>query len=189
MALITCALEEILNPPGCIGRAGISELYWYDVGTVDWAAMAADPLKFDATNQLVLGYEMIGDAIMNKITFEPKSAYYEFVYTQDTGVYTLFITLSFRGKDAARRNKLAAAIACCNIGLHIIGNSGEQRIVGQDWNGESFSNILIQLAIARHLDGGGQLGTSVARDELDFGGESFYPPLFGNVPKSSLPLT
>jgi len=188
MALISCALEEILNPLSCNGRGGIAQIAWFDIGAVDWAAMAAAVNQFDVANQTILGYTMIGGATMNKVTFERKSAYYEFVYTDDSGVYSLLTTFNFRGKQADRRNKLTSALQCCNVGLHIYGNSGEQRVVGIDWNGEEFLNLLEQQRILRHLDGGGQLGTSVARDELDLGGESFYAPLFANVPIANLPL-
>ncbi len=188
MALITCALDEILNPAICNGRGGIARIAWFDVGSVDWDAMAVDPLKFDPLNQTILGYTMTAGATMKQITFERKSAYYEFTYTDETGVYTDFLTFNFRGKDAARRNKLMSAIQCCNIGIHIYGNGGEQRVFGIDWNGEDFLGLLEQGRLLRHLDAGGQLGTSVARDEIDLGGESLFAPLFANVPFASLPL-
>lgn len=188
MAEITCALDQITNPSVCNDRGGIRALYWFEVEDVDWAAMAADPLQFDTTNQEILGYTMVGGATMNKVTFERKEAFYEFTYTRDTDVYELLLTLLFKAKDIARRNSLQKAIACCNIGVHIYGNSGEQRVIAQDWNGNQFDNILEQLSVTRHLDASGQLGQSKARDELDLGGQSFYAPLFANVDEAALPL-
>lgn len=188
MAAITCALDEILNPAVCNDRGGIREAYWFNVDDVDWDDMAGDALKFDTTNQRILGYTMIGGATMNKLSFERKEAFYDFTYTADTDVYTLLITMLFKAKDEARRNSLQSAIACCNVGIHIYSNDGTQRVVGIDWNGDTFDGILEQLRVSRHLDSSGQLGSSRARDEMDLGGESFFAPLFAQVPVASLPL-
>jgi len=125
---------------------------------------------------------------MNKLTFERKEAFYDFTYTADADVYELLITMFFKAKDSARRNSLQSAITCCNIGMHIYTNDGTQRVVGQDWNGESMDDMLEELRITRHLDSSGQLGTSRARDEVDLGGESFFSPLFADVAESELPL-
>lgn len=189
MAEITCQLDAITNPAVCNDRGGIRALYWFEADKVDWATMAADPLQFDTTNQQILGYTMLGGAVMTKLTFERKEAFYDFTYTRDADVYELLITLMFKSKDIDRRNSLQSAIACCNVGLHIYDNSGVQRVVGQDWNGDSFNDILEELAIARHLDSSGQLGTSRARDEMDLGGQSFFAPLFADVLEADLPLT
>jgi hypothetical protein len=188
MAQITCALDQITNPAACNDRGGISRVVWFDVGTVDWDAMAADPTKFDPMTQRILGYTMIGGATMNAITFERKLAFYDFNYTRDDDFYTLLVTLGFKGKQYQLRNSLQSALACCNIGLHIYGNAGEQRVVGIDWDGEAFLNIAEQLAVTRHNDRGGQLGTSRAGDEIDLGGESVFAPLFADVAYSDLPL-
>lgn len=188
MAEITCALTSIQNPTVCNDRGGIRVAYWFDADQVDWATMAGDPLQFNTTNQQVLDYTMLGGGVFHKLTFEPKEAFYDFTYTRETGIYTLLITMLFKAKDIARRNALQSAIACCNIGMHIYGYSGDQRVVGQDWNGVVMSNIPVQLAITRHLDTSGQLGSSNARDELDLGGESFFAPLFANVHEANLPL-
>lgn len=188
MAEITCQLDEILNPATCNDRGGIRALYWFEADKVDWDAMAADPLQFDPATQTVLGYTMIGGATMNKLTFERKEAFYDFTFTRDADIYELLITLMFKAKDVARRNSLQSAIACCDVGLHIYTNDGTQRVVGIDWNGEMFDSIPEKLAVTRHLDSSGQLGSSRARDELDLGGESFFAPLFADVEESALPL-
>ena len=188
MAEITCSLEEILNPTICNDRGGIRAAYWFERDKVDWDAMLADPAQFDPVNHLILGYTMIGGAVMNKLTFERKQAFYDFTYTSDTDVYTLLITMFFKAKDSARRLKLQQAIACCDIGIHIYSNDGTQRVVGIDYNGDVIEQQLEALRVTRHLDSGGQLGTSKARDEMDLGGEAFFAPLFATVPEANLPL-
>lgn len=189
MAQITCALDAISNPSSCNDRGGIRAIYWTEYDNIDWDAMAGEIADFDPTNQEILDYVMVGGAVFNQIEFERKNAFYDFTFTRDQDFYELLITLMFKGKDRDRRNSLQSAIACCNIVLHIYGNAGEQRVVGVDWNGDSFSNIVEQLAVTRHLDSGGQLGTSRGRDELDLGGQSFFAPLWASVAESALPLT
>ena len=44
------------------------------------------------------------------------------------------------------------------------------------------------MAVTRHLDSGGQLGTSKGRDELDLGGQSFFAPLMATVDETTIPL-
>lgn len=188
MAEITCELDQILNPTTCNDRGGIRAAYWFKTTDVDWSAMAADPLQFDPATETILDYTMIGGAIMHKLTFERKEAFYEFTYTRDTDVYTILITMFFKAKDAARRYALQRAIACCNLGIHIYTNDGTQRVVAQDWNGDAFDDLLTGLYVTRHLDASGQLGTSKARDELDLGGEAFFAPLFADVLEADLPL-
>lgn len=189
MAAITCALDTITNPASCNDRGGIRAIYWTEYDNIDWDTMAVTALQFDTANQEILDYAMVGGAVFNKVEFERKNAFYDFTYTRDQDFYELLITLMFKGKDRDRRNSLQSAIACCNIVVHIFGNAGEQRVVGVDWNGESFSTIVEQLAVTRHLDSGGQLGTSRGRDELDLGGQSFFAPLWASVAEADIPLT
>lgn len=189
MAEITCGLEGIQNPAVCNDRGGIRAAYWFERDKVDWDAMLIDPLQFDTTNHIILGYTMIGGAVMNKLTFERKNAFYDFTYTSDADTYEILITMFFKAKEAARRLKLQKAIACCDIGFHLYGNDGTQRVVGPDYNGLAIDQMLEPLRVTRHLDSGGQLGTSKGRDEVDLGGEAFYAPLFATVAEADLPLT
>ena len=188
MPLITCALDSIVNPTTCNERAGIKSLYWTTYESIDWTTMAATPAQFDQTNQTILDYAMVGGGVFTKVEFERKGAFYDFTYTQDQGFYENLISLLFRGKDITRRNSLQSAIACCNVVLHIYGNGGEQRVVGVDWDGVVFDNILEKMAVTRHLDSGGQLGTSKGRDELDIGGQSFFAPIWATVDETTIPL-
>jgi len=188
MPQITCALDNILNPTVCNDRGGFRKAFWFEANKVDWDAIFADPLQFDTTTHQIIGYTMIGGAVMYELTFEPKSAFYEFTFTRETDLYTILVQMFFKAKDNARRQALQAAIACCNVGMHIYANDGTQRVVAQDFDGNGFVNMLEPLAITRHLDGSGQLGTSRARDELDLGGEAFFAPLFANVDEANLPL-
>lgn len=190
MPEITCDLQDILNPTGCADRGGISKIYWTELANIDFATMAGDATKFDVTNQTILGYTMNGSGVFNKLEFnDPKAAFYDFTFTKDADVYELLISLAFKGKQVDRRNKLQAALQCCDIFLHIYGQNGTQRAVGIDWNGVSFNNIVDSLSITRHLDRGGQLGSTKAGDELDFGGQGFFAPLFATVAEASIPLS
>lgn len=189
MPLNVCTLGEILEQAGCNFRGGIRRLYWTESANIDWAAMLADPLQFDPTNQQILGYTMIGGAVFNKLEFERKDAFYDFTYTEESGVWTLNIPMIFRGKNLTQRNTLNLATLCCDIVAHIYDNSGIQRVVGIDYDGEVFDPIVSKLKVTRVLDSSGQLGQSDARDEMDLGGESFYSPLFANVPLADIPLT
>lgn len=190
MALVTCALDTITKPENCNDRGGFRSFYWIEYNKIDWDALIADPLAFDPVNELVLDYtnHMIAGAVFNKIDFDRESAFYDFTYTEDTDLYTLLITMFFKGKQADRRNKLQRAIACCSVYSHLYSNDGTQRSIGIDYNGETGVPILDELSITRHLDSGGQLGTSRARDEMDLGGKAFFAPLFATVPEASIPL-
>lgn len=188
MPIITCGLDTIANPAVCNNRGGFRKAYWFEADKVDWAAMFADPLQFDTTTHDILGYTMIGGAVMYPLTFEPKSAFYDFTYTADTDVYTILVQMIFKAKESDRRKKLQEAIACCNVGLHIYANDGTQRVIAQDFDGNGFIDMLESLQITRHLDSSGQLGSSKSRDELDLGGEGFFAPLFAQVDEANLPL-
>lgn len=188
MPEITCALEAIQNPAVCNDRGGIRKAYWFEFDKVDWDTMLADPLQFDTATHQILGYTMIGGAIFYELTFQRKSAFYDFTYTSEDDLYTILVQWIFKAKDNARRLALQQAISCCNLGLHIYSNDGTQRVIGPDYNGEVIDEMLEPLRVSRHLDSSGQLGTSKGRDELDLGGESFFAPLFADVAEADLPL-
>lgn len=188
MAEITCALNAIVNQSGCNDRGGLRAFYWFEVEDVDWETMLADPLQFDEATQTILGFTMVGAATMSKVTFKREEAFYDFTYTEDTDLYEQLITLMFEGKSNPRRIALQQAIACCNIGAILYANDGSQRVIGKDYNGVVFDDVLKRLRVARHLDSSGQLSNSRSRDELDLAGKSFYAPLFANVDEADLPL-
>ena len=189
MAVIACELLGLNSLNNCNDRGGIRTAFWAEYDGIDWPTMLADPLLFDPVNQQILGYAMLGGAVFSPIVGESKNSYYEFTYTSEQDFYQLLVTFLFKGKDRERRNRLQSAIACCNVVIHIYGRSGEQRVVGIDYNGEVFDPIVEFARVTRHLDSGGQLGTSRSRDELDLGGQSFYAPLWANVPQEDIPLT
>lgn len=188
MALISCALDNISNPTNCEDRGGIKTLYWTAYENIDWDTMIGDPTKFDPATHEVLEWVMSGGGTFNKVTFERKLSFYENTYTRETDVYALLLTMVFAGKDAARRLSFQKAIQCCQIVAHVIENTGKQRVFGVDYNGVTAEPILDYFQVGRHLDAGGQLGTSKSRDEIDLIGESFYAPLFAQVDESTIPL-
>jgi len=189
MAVISCDLLALNSANDCNDRGGIRKAFWTEYNNIDWDTMLADPLLFDPTNEQILGYAMNGGAVFTEIEGESKNSFYEFTYTSEQDFYQLLVTFLFKGKDRTRRNRLQKAIACCNVVIHIYGRSGEQRVIGVDYNGEVFDPIVEFARVTRHLDSGGQLGTSRSRDELDLGGQSFYAPLWANVAESDIPLT
>lgn len=185
---ILCELTPIGTSAACNDRGGIRSIYVIERNKIDLAALT-DPANFDSANQQFTAIPLIAGSTWKKWTFERKEAFYEFTYTAEQDFYTLLITLGFKGKDRSRRNGLQSSIACCDIVAVIFGNGGEQRIVGLDWNGDTFDPIVELLRVTRHNDAGGQLGSNRGRDELDLGGESFFAPLFANLTEADLPLT
>lgn len=188
MALITCALDAIEKQANCNRRGGIRALYWTQYQNIDWETTIADPLQFDPDTHEVLEYTMVGGSTWNKIEFEKKESFYEFTYSAEDDFYTLLLTLGFAGKSVARRLALQKAIQCCEIVAHVFGYAGEQRVIGVDYNGVTAESIVELLKVTRHLDRGGQLGTSRAGDELDLGGEGFFDPIFAQVVEADIPL-
>lgn len=188
MPLLTCSLDEIAKPAGCNDRGGLRAAYWAKKSEIDFAAMVSNVLTFTPATQLIIGYTMIGGAVFTPIAFEGVGSFYNFTYTRDTDLYEQLVTLVFKGKDNPRKIAFQKAILCCDIVVHLYGNAGEQRVLGVDYDGVSLNNIPGSLQITRHLDDGGNLGTAKAKDELDFGGQSLFAPLFANVAEADLPL-
>lgn len=188
MAEIICALDSVQNPIDCRDRGGIKSAYWTQFQNIDWAAMLSDETKFDTNTHEVLEWVMQDGGVFSKLTFERKLSFYENTYTRETDVYALLLTMVFKGKDAARRLSFQKAIQCCEIIVHVIENTGKQRVFGVDYDGNTIESIVDYFQIGRHLDAGGQLGTSTARDEIDLTGESFFAPLFAQVDEASIPL-
>jgi len=188
MPAISCALEGISKVAGCNRRGGIRALYWTEYQNIDWDTMVADPLQFDPANHEILEYTMIGGATWAKVEFEKKESFYEFTYSDENDYYELLVTIGMTGKSSARRLALQKAIQCCEIVAHIFGYSGEQRVIGLDYNGEVIESIVDLAHIGRHADRGGQLGTSRAGDDFDIVGEAFYAPLFAQAVEGDLPL-
>lgn len=184
----SCEIDDIESSDECNIRGGLKTVYWAQYGDVDWETMAADPTAFDPVNQCILSYIMNDGATFKKLTFERKQGFYDFTYTEDADVYEQIITMIFEGKSKANRNAFCKAIGCCKIILHIFDNNCLERVVGVEWDGELFEPQVKTLRIVRHLDSSGQFGSSKARDEVDFGGESVCPPLFGQVGQTAIPV-
>jgi hypothetical protein len=69
----------------------------------------------------------------------------------------------------------------------LFGNNGKKRVIGVDWNGESFSRPVDNFRISQHNDQGGDLGTSTSTDDLAWQGNQLFAPLFADVPRSDFP--
>lgn len=183
----SCELNDITSAIGCNTRGGIRVVYWINYTEVDWDAMAISPAHFDAANYTILDYIMIGGATFRKLTFDSKTSFYEFIYTEDTGVYTQLITMIFEGKSAPNTLAFCNAVGCCNVVAHIFDNNCLARVVGPSWTGSVIGNQTKTLRIGRHGDYSGVFGDSIARDELDLTGESICPPLFSTIDELAIP--
>ena len=188
MARILCETLQLRGDQNCNDRGGILAAYYTEWDNIDWPTMLADPLLFDTANQQILGYAMNGGGVFSPIIGESKNSFYQFTYTSEQDYYDLLVTFAFKGQPLELRNNMQNAISCCNLVLHIYGRSGEQRVVGIDYDGEFFDPIVEYLRVGRHLDHGGQLGTRRSGHEVDFIGQSFFDPMFANVPREDIPL-
>ena len=190
MAGLSCDLEDILTGAGCKKRGALSVAYWTKCEGVDWAAIAASGVHWDATTELILDYIMVGGAVFKKLSFKKKLATYDFTFTSESDLYEILIAMTFEGKDAARRLALQKALACCCVVMHLFDNNGLERVVGMEYNsgGVTFDPEVTELEITRHLDTSGDFEGSVPRDELDVGGESLCAPLFATVTEANIPV-
>lgn len=184
----SCEIDDITSSDDCNLRGGLKTAYWGQYSDVDWEAMAADPTAFDPDTQCVQSYIMNAGATFKKLTFDRKQGFYDFTYTSDTDLYEQVITMIFEGKSKENRNAFCKAVGCCKIILHLFDNNCQERIVGVEWDGVSFEPQVTSLRIGRHLDSSGQFGSTKARDEIDFTGESICTPLFAEVGQAAIPV-
>ena len=126
--------------------------------------------------------------LLKTLTFDKKQAFYDFNFSDDADVYEQIITIIFEGKSKANRNAFCRAIQACKLVLHIIDSNCLERVVGVEWNGTVFDVQTTGLKIGAHRDSSGQRGSSKARDEIDFIGESDCPPLFAEVGEANIPV-
>lgn len=185
----TCTVDNISTSDDCNIRGGLKTIYWAQYTDIDWEAMAADEYAFDPATQTILSYTMVGGAEFKKLTFDRKQGLYTFTYTEDTGVYEQVITTIFEGKAVEIRNAFAAAVGCCKLIVHLFDNNCLERVIGVEWDGATFEPQVKTLRITRHLDASGEFGSSKARDEMDFGGESITAPMFAEVGEDNMPYT
>lgn len=185
---VSCELTDITSSDDCNIRGGLKTVYWARYSEIDWAAIVASPTHWDGANQTLLQYIMVNSATFKKLTFERKQGSYDCTYTEDTDVYEIVVTMVFEGKSAAIRNAFAKAVGCCKIVLHIFDNNCLERVIGVEWDGNTFEPQVKTLRVTRHLDSSGSFGDSKARDELDLGGESLTPPIFATVEETNIPV-
>ena len=183
----SCELDDIGTNEDCNLRSGMKVAYWAKYSEIDWTAQLL-ALNFSSANQEILNWVMLSSAVFKKLEFNRKTSTYSATYTSDAGTYATLATFVFDGKSRAARNAFAKAVACCKIILHIFDNNCTERVMGVDYDGNSFSPQVTALRITRHLDTGGVLGGDLARDEIDLGGEALYPPLFASVTEAEMPV-
>jgi len=181
-----CVEENVLldlkTSKNCNLRGGVQCAFYNKYDNIDWDAMKDDPALFDQANQCILGYALNADAQpFACLEFERKTSTYSATYTKDAGVYESIFTLNFKGKGKELRNALCDAIQCCRLIIHIFDNNCEERVFGVEWTKTDFVEDIEPFEIIRHLDQGGLLGSTEPGDEIDFGGESLCPPLYGQV--------
>lgn len=175
-------LIDLKTGIGCNIRGGIQCAFYQRYDAIDWDAMALDAGAFDQTNQCINSYIAVADAEPWKcIEFERKTATYASTYTYDARVYETVINMNFRGKGKEIRNAFCQLIQSCRLVIHIFDNNCEERVFGVEWTGTDFLIDIEPFRVERHLDQGGLLGSTDPSDELDFGGESICPALYGGV--------
>lgn len=184
----SCEVADIESSDDCNIRGGLKVAYWAQYNDIDWDAMTTDPAAFDPVNQCILAYTMVDGATWKKLSFDRKLGSYNFTYTEDTDLYEQVITMVFEGKSKENRNAFCKAIGCCKLVLHLFDNNCQSRVVGVEWDGQSFEPQVTTLRFGRHLDSSGEFGSTKARDEIDFTGESICPPMFSELEQSTLPV-
>lgn len=187
-AYLNCALEELSTTSECKNRGGMRVAYWVSSDQVDWATIVADALQWDTATEILLDYTMLLSATFTKVTFERKTAFYDFTFTTDEDLYQVLITFIFEGKNAARRLSLQKALNCCSIVFHLFDNNGLERVVGIEFDGTNLSDPISRLKVGRHLDSSGTFGDSKARDEVDLVAEHLCAPMFATVTEAQIPV-
>lgn len=188
-------VEDIGDNTTCKTKGGIRTIYYEKYDFFDWAAVEADVALgnanyFDATNQCWTAVPPLvtGGSLMAKMTFDRKSSFYEFTFTEDADVYEQVIDINFEGKSKANRNAFAKLVNCCDLIALIYDNNCQARIVGVEWNGSTFERQVKTLRIGTHADRSGQFGQSKAGDQIILVGESSIAPMVWEVAESLLPV-
>ena len=179
-SLYTCELNVITTQGSC-DNGGIKKCYYAKNTDIDWSTMADAPLSWDADTYTISTFTMLGGAVFKTLTNAKRGGKYDFVYTQDAAVYDIMINLIFEGKSSVTSLNFTKLITCCNLCLVIMTNNGLGRVVGKEWDGDAFDDLVDNLRLDRHGDFGGELGGDKARDEMDIKGGGLYAPVHHDI--------
>lgn len=187
---VTATLGNLGQSPDCNLRGGLKTIKWIENQHIDWDEMTTNTANANVNvDGEVIQFAYTGsetDASWHTLTFERKLGSYNFTFTEDADVYEQLITVTFEGKSKADREIFLNALSVCKIVAVVYDNNCQARLIGVDYDG-TFTEQIKSLRIVRHLDASGEFGTSKARDEMDLGGESLFPPMYVNT--TSIPET
>ena len=187
MAKIVCLLDgNLIENDDCNQKKGIRRLFVAQRSLIDWEAMRSSTTKFDPNEEVILGYTYRPGGAHYEVTFDRTTATGNATYTSDNGLYDNLLTVILRGNSAERTRQLKRWIACCDLTVHAIMANGTERVYGVEYDGEVFDQPLTRMRVSRHLDSPGQFSGDDARDELDFGGQQEFAPLFARVGTQAL---
>jgi hypothetical protein len=178
----TSEITDISTNNGCL-RGGMSVVYYAKYDEIDWTATLA---TYDEPTNILSAFTMVATKTFKTLSFAKKSGKYNFTYTKDSGVYENLITMIFEGKAAITGRSFCGLVATCGLVLVIIDNNCQGRVTGVEFNGTTFEEPIVGMAVDRHDDASGEFGTDKPRDEVDFKGESLCPPIFHDMSKADM---
>jgi len=188
--LTPCVLGSPSTSTGTCGdKGGVRRLYWAKFTDIDWATMQTTSADFDTATHEIKAFVMLSSAVFKKVNLDQKLGEAEAVYSEADGFYKNTIKASFMGQSAANRKIFFDALGCRNLVVISVGNNGNMRIYGVDYDLTTLGKILTPLYIGTHGDYTGTLGGNAkSRDEITIEGESFTAPLFLNMLESAIPV-
>ena len=178
MPLIVCEPKILTNSAGaCNDLGGWYKGFYTKVSNINWTAMLADvDAMTPATRTIDVFSENVG-TVWAPIEPRGEGTNYAFNFARQTR-YDCTVNFVFDGKDEVRTKNLQDAIACCDILLVLFCNNGKKRVIGKDYNGESFTNPYRNFNISTHNDNSGTIGTDNANDVVAMNGVQVWAPMY-----------
>ena len=168
----TLLQEVIQSTIACLISGGFHTAYWTTYDQIDWA-------NTTITDGVITAYAMNDGGLWYKVESDPKGATFNSEFTEENQFYTDQILMTF--ESLQNRQAVQSAIQTGCIVIHIFDNNCLEWVFGVSHINGAFQKPVKTLRVARHRMDGGQLATSLARNELDLVGESFFGPLSSTV--------
>lgn len=179
--IIQAEVVDLTTADDCNLKGGIKIAYWAKYSDIDWTATAANATQWDAANELISGFTMIGGAVWKRIKFNKKGSNYTQSYTKDTSTYETAINLLFLGKGRDFRNAMCKAIRNCKFVVYVFDRNCGERLFGVDWDGDAFNELIEPMSITQHDDNSGEIGGDGPQDSIVIGGEADCPAIYGDI--------
>lgn len=178
-AQLQAVIQETI---ACLIRGGFRVAYWALYGDIDWSSVTH-------TNGSITAWAMVTDKLFYKVEFNKKDATHFAEYTEDTQVYTEQIQMIF--DSLVNKDAIQSALNTGCIVFHLFDNNCKEYVYGVQYNPntDAFERTEKTLRVGRHRIDGGQLGSSIARNELDLVGESSFGPIEAAVGEENVPIT